>query len=82
LRTKDDAEIDLVIEKPNGEILLLEIKSGSRIDERHFRHLLHFSKDFPKAKLICVAQVERPQQHGDVSVLPAKLALQEIFGLG
>jgi predicted AAA+ superfamily ATPase len=81
LRTKDDAEIDLLIEKPRGELLFVEIKSGSRIDERHLRHLVHFSKDFPRAKLICVGQVERPQVLHGVSVLPASMALEQIFDI-
>ncbi len=34
LRTKDDAEIDLVIERPGRKTLLVEIKSGTRVGER------------------------------------------------
>lgn len=70
LRTKDDVEVDLVVTAPNGQVILVEIKSSSKIDERHVRSLLHFKKDFPKAQLICASNVARPQNIEGVQVLP------------
>jgi predicted AAA+ superfamily ATPase len=34
LRTKDQAEVDLIIEKPDHTLVLIEIKSGTEVDER------------------------------------------------
>jgi predicted AAA+ superfamily ATPase len=78
LKTKDDVEIDLIIERPDGTIALVEIKSSTHIDERHIRSLLHFKKDFPKAQLICVARVSQAQNIDGVSVLPWKEAFTEL----
>lgn len=78
LRTKDDVEVDLIIERPNRSMALVEIKSGENIDERHVRSLNLFSRDFPKAQLICAAQVKRPQKIGAVSVLPWREAFDEL----
>ncbi|OGR87032.1 MAG: hypothetical protein A3J74_03090 [Elusimicrobia bacterium RIFCSPHIGHO2_02_FULL_57_9] len=78
LRTKDDVEIDLVIERPGMAPALVEIKSAPRIDERHIRSLKHFAKDFPKSDLICAAQVPLAQNMDGVQVLPWKDAFQSI----
>src|SRR3990167_4641614 len=78
LRTKDDVEIDLIIKRPDNSVALVEIKSSERIDERHIRSLIHFSKDFPKAKLVCVSQVTQAKKIGRVLVLPWKKALEEL----
>ncbi len=74
LRTKDDVEIDLIIERPNGRVSLVEIKSAEKIDERHLRHLVHFEKDFPKADLICISNEKSPRKIGRVTVLPWSMA--------
>ena len=81
LRTKDDAEVDLIIDRPSQTPILLEIKSSSVIDDRHVKNLLHFSHDFPGSPLICACCVTEKQKIGSVMVLPWREALQEI-GLG
>ena len=78
LRTKDGVEIDLIVERPDGSVALVEIKSSEKIDERHLRHLEHFAKDFPKAQLICVSQEKNPKKVGRILVLPWQLAWKEL----
>lgn len=78
LRTKDDIEVDLVIERPGRELAVVEIKSSNRIDERHVRSLLHFKKDFPKAQFVCVAQVKQAQEIEGIAVLPWAQAFKEL----
>lgn len=78
LRTKDDVEIDLILKRPNNSMALVEIKSSDRIDERHIRSLLHFSKDFPKAQLICVSRTSQAKKIGKVLVLPWRQAFEEL----
>jgi predicted AAA+ superfamily ATPase len=48
LRTKDDAEIDLVIERPGEADLLLEIKSTKKVQESDLTSLRRFIKDWDK----------------------------------
>jgi predicted AAA+ superfamily ATPase len=48
LRTKDDAEIDLVIERPGRPDLLLEIKSIEKVGEDDVRTVSRFSKEWDK----------------------------------
>lgn len=78
LRTKDGVEVDLIIERPGQSAVLVEIKSASKIDERHVRSLRHFSKDFPQADMICASQVATPQETDGILVLPWKQAFQKI----
>ena len=55
LRTKDDAEIDLIIERPGMPIALVEIKSTDRVDEDDVATLRRFLPDFPGAKALCLS---------------------------
>jgi predicted AAA+ superfamily ATPase len=48
LRTKDDAEVDLVIERPGRPDLLLEIKSTDKVTEDDVRTVSRFSKEWDR----------------------------------
>ncbi len=48
LRTKDDAEIDLIIERPGLPDFLLEIKSTQKIQDYDVKILSQFHKDWDK----------------------------------
>lgn len=77
LRTKDDVEVDLIVERPGASSLLVEIKSSDRIDSRHLGGLENFQKDFPKAEFFCVSRVKRSQKVGKIWIVP----WQEFFKL-
>lgn len=78
LRTKDDAEIDLIVERPGSPIALIEIKSTDRVDERDTRALDRFLKDFKKAEAFCFSRDPRPKKIGSVLALPWDKGLEEI----
>jgi len=79
LRTKDDVEVDLIIDRPGQVLVLVEIKSATTIDERHLRHLARFQEDFPDAEFFCVARVAVAQKVGKILVLPWQEALDRLF---
>lgn len=79
LRTKDGAEIDLIIERPGQTTLLLEIKSSERCDPIHAKKLERFLKDFKKSRAILVSLDPHPQRLGEVDALPWEEALKRIF---
>lgn len=54
LRTKDDAEIDLIVEKPEGGVVLVEIKSTDQVDDRDTRTLERFLPEFTNARALCL----------------------------
>ncbi len=70
LRTKDDAEIDLIIERPDKSVSLVEIKSAAKIEDRHLKHLRGFRTDFPKADYICVSREKKVRQIDNVIITP------------
>ncbi len=70
LRTKDDVEVDLIIERPGKSEVLIEIKSTDDVDQRHLRSLKHFSKDFPRAELFCISRDPRERLSENIRILP------------
>ena len=74
LRTKDDVEIDLIIQKPNGDECLVEVKSTNLPSAKHLKNLNSLKKDFPKAKFYCVCQVEQSQKWDHIDVISWKKA--------
>lgn len=63
LRTKDDLEIDLIIERPGRSPVIVEIKSSKSVDDRDFSVLRKFVRDFPKADFCVWSQDTRPQAY-------------------
>lgn len=55
LKTKDGVEVDLIIEKPTKEILLIEIKSTDKSETINTTNLRHFKKDLKAAKAIVLS---------------------------
>jgi uncharacterized protein len=76
LRTKDDAEIDLIVERPGAKTVYLEIKSSMKIDEKSIRHLLNFSRDIKSGEFVCASRVKQAQKIEKVWILPWKEAFK------
>jgi predicted AAA+ superfamily ATPase len=53
LRTKDDIEIDLIIEQKGHPLLLIEIKSTQNLTESHLSRFIKISKDINNSKALC-----------------------------
>jgi len=70
LRTKDDVEVDLIIDRPGKSPILVEIKSTDSVDDRHLRSLKHFADDFPESDLICVSRDSKDRLVGSIRVIP------------
>ena len=79
LRTKDDAEIDLIIERPGLPVALVEIKSTDKIDDRDTKTVGSFLKDFNKAEGFCLSRDPIPKKIGKISCLHWRDGLKTIF---
>ena len=55
LRTKDNLEIDLVIERPQKPLLFIEIKSATHIDDSALKSFKKIRADFASAEYWCVS---------------------------
>ena len=82
LRTKDDAEIDLIIERPGLSDLLIEIKSSPRVDAKHAIKLSAFAKAWgAPAEALLLSRDPNELLIEGVRCLPWNQALGEIFSL-
>lgn len=79
IMTRDEVEIDLVVERPGLPLLLLEIKSTKQIQKKHLSALNSIGVEFPDAELICAARVTMPEKYDAILVLPWKTALERYF---
>lgn len=79
LRTKDGVEVDLIIEKPRGKPILIEIKSTSKLNKDDFTSFSKISKDFPGSEKYVLSNTENQFEDDDIRCLHWKKGLQEIF---
>ena len=80
LRTKDQNEIDLIIERPGQMDLLIEIKSTKQVLKKHIKSLCHFRKAWPrKCKAQVWSQDESPKRMEKVECLFWREALKSLF---
>ena len=79
LRTKDDTEIDLIIERPAAPTLLIEIKASDVISERHTASLNRFAPDFKNAEALLLSNDPLPKRFGQVRCLHWRDWLNEVL---
>ena len=79
LTTKDDAEIDLILDRGKRGRLAIEIKSAERVDLKEVAVFERLAQDVPGAKLIWVSRDPQAQKHGMVECLYWRQAIEMIF---
>ncbi len=79
LKTKDDAEIDLVIERPGQSVLFIEIKSSDNVTEKDLLTLRTLSRDFGACEAVCFSRDPYAKQYEQVLVLPWLEGLKKYF---
>jgi len=79
LTTKDDAKIDLVVERPGQKILFIEIKSSTTIESRHLSTLKMLSRDFGDCEPICLCREQYIKNIDGIMVYPWALGIKKYF---
>jgi predicted AAA+ superfamily ATPase len=79
LKTKDGAEIDLIIERPGQSTILLKIKSNKKVYPEDYRHLLHFEQVFSSPLLLVIYSGDDSRLVNGIHILNYKVALEKIF---
>ena len=79
LRSKDGAEIDLIIEFPNEKTVLLEIKSSQNVSPEMLRSLINYKKSFENALAFCLSRDPIPREVAGVKLRPWQEGIEEIF---
>lgn len=80
LKTKDDAEIDLVVERPGKPVLFIEIKSSDDVQARHLFTLKMIAKDFGACEAICLSRDPYAKKLDGVMVYPWADGIKQIIG--
>lgn len=78
LRTKDGAEVDLIIERPGQSTVLLEIKSSTNVDPVDLRHLAAFQSDMHGSEALCLSREPEPRLVNDIRIIPWELGIDEL----
>jgi predicted AAA+ superfamily ATPase len=79
LRTKDDVEVDLVVERPGEKILFIEIKSATSIYPEKISNFMTLISDFGDCEAVCLSQVPRAQKIEGITVFPWQEGLKKFF---
>lgn len=81
LKTKNDVEIDLIIERPGQKRLLLEIKSTDSIHSisESFAGFRQLALDFPNSEAICVSRDKIEFVENNIRFLNWRTLFKELF---
>lgn len=79
LKTKDNAEIDLIIEKPRGAPILVEIKSANQVTPDDVQSYIEIAKEFPKSEKYVFSNMKKSFEHKGVTFVHWQDGLTRIF---
>jgi predicted AAA+ superfamily ATPase len=81
LRTKDDAEIDLIIERAGRPRIIVEIKSATSIRPEDLSTLQKFASSMKGSVAFCLYNGDLELQVGSVICLPWKRGIRDIMAV-
>lgn len=79
MRTQEDVEIDLIVERPGKPLLCIEIKSSSELSKTDISSFISITKDMENMEAVCICNDEYAKKIEHVALLPWKIALQKYF---
>ncbi len=79
LKTKDNAEIDLVVQRPNKPILLIEIKSSKQVKQEDISGFTRLVNDYGKCEAVCFSRDDYVKNFGAIKVYPWQEGLKKLF---
>ena len=79
LKTKDDAEIDLVVERPGLPLLFIEIKSSDNVQPVHLMTLKRNAHDFGNCEAICLSRDPYIKEIDGIKVFPWMEGVRKYF---
>jgi predicted AAA+ superfamily ATPase len=79
LKTKDDAEIDLIIERPGLPLLFIEIKSSENVQASHLITLKNLANDFGNCEAVCFSCDPYLKQIDEIKVYPWQQGIINFF---
>jgi hypothetical protein len=77
-RTSNQAEVDIIVEQPDGRVQAIEIKASYNPSPKTLLGLRSFQSVCDKAKLFCACSTTHPYTIGDITVLPWQSIFAEL----
>lgn len=77
-RTHEDAEVDLIIERPGKVSLLVEIKSSETVDSAKLKPMERIAEDFGDCECLCLSRDKTARKIGKTLILPWDEGLRHI----
>lgn len=79
LRTKDDVEVDLIVDRPGLAPLFIEVKSSSQVSKNSLLSFWHITKDFPDCEAVCFSNDPYEKKWDHVHSIPWYEGLKRYF---
>lgn len=79
LKTKDDVEIDLIVERPGKIPLFIEIKSSSEIKKEDISAFIRVTKEFGNCESVVFSQDPFKKKYDHVTVFPWAKGIKHFF---
>ncbi len=79
LKTKDDAEVDLIVDRPREKKLFIEIKSSKSVSEDSLHNLSELSKAFENCEALCFSQDTQTRLVKGIKIMPWQEGLKKFF---
>jgi len=79
LKTKDDAEIDLVVERPGQKILFIEIKNTEEVHATQLSTLKRLAADFGECEAVCFSRDKYAKKTASIMVWPWQDGIKHFF---
>ncbi len=78
LLTKDDVEIDLIIEESRGKTICIEIKSTNSVKQDDIKNFINLTADFKNSQSLCLSNDPKAKKMGHVLCLHWKDGLKKL----
>lgn len=79
LKTKDDAEVDLVVERPGEKVLFIEIKSTNQVRESDLTTLMRLAREHGDCEAVCFSQDKLARTYPPITIYPWQSGLYRYF---
>ncbi len=79
LKTKDDVEVDLIVERPGMPHLFIEIKSANHISQPMIQSFINITKDFGECEAVCFSKDKELKKYDNVTIFHWEEGVKKYF---
>ena len=79
LQTKDELEVDLIVERPGQKHLFIEIKSSKNVNAQDIKNINKISNEFGDSYAICLSRDKEIKKIDNVTIYPWQHGIDKYF---